>query len=138
MGTCASDRRKNPKQWEMISGSLITFGICQRGEGKEEEPKGNLGKNNLQVEPTSVVLRVGKCPSRKWDLIPLTPPNEHLTWRRDCWLSSLTATGIQRDGAANTLVACAWKLWGMEGCPSLPVYPRRPSTPCLGFTLTLI
>lgn len=77
MGTCASDRRKNPKQWEMISGSLITFGICQRSEGKEEEPKGNLGKNNLQVEPTSVVLRVGKCPSRKWDLIALTPPNEH-------------------------------------------------------------
>lgn len=60
----------------MISGSLITFGICQRSKGKEE-PKGNLGKNNLQVEPTSVVLRVGKCPSRKLDLIALTRPNEH-------------------------------------------------------------
>lgn len=59
----------------MISDNLIPFGMCQHSEGKEE-PKGNLGKNNLQVKPLSV-LHVGKSSSWKLDLIAVRPPNEN-------------------------------------------------------------
>lgn len=75
MATCASDRRKKRKQRKMISGNLITFGMCQHSEGKEE-PKGKLRKNNLQFKPVSV-LYVGKCSLWKLDLIAVRPPNEN-------------------------------------------------------------
>lgn len=59
----------------MISGNLITFGMCQRSKGKEE-PRGNLGKNNLQVKPMPV-LHVGKRSLWKLDSIAVRPPNEN-------------------------------------------------------------
>lgn len=59
----------------MISDNLIILGMFQRSDGKEE-PKGILGRNNLQVKPMSVPC-VGKCSWWKLDLIAVRPPNEN-------------------------------------------------------------
>lgn len=120
----------------MISDNLIILGMFQRSDGKEE-PKGILGRNNLQVKPMSVPC-VGKCSWWKLDLIAVRPPNEN-----EC---------------GGEIVGCHhWRWWGftwilrpvplsvvpanfraLEGDSLLPIYSRSPSTPCLSFALTLI
>lgn len=44
---------------------------------------------------------------------------------------SLAVMGIHLDGAANAFVGSACNLWGAEGDPSLPVYPRSQTTPLM-------